>query len=259
MMQDKLIEALQEIIEVASGKCQVAEDDTEGMAWIDKRARAAVRAHDAGTDEGLPTDRRPCPNCGRSDGWHYALGHPPLPVGDCRKIVWMRDKDEMEWWGVRAYNHAEGYWQSNSREESSTVLFWMETPHSPHYPPASHAESVPVAKFRHHPDALIDAQVEIDRLEGHLKTATTVLNDALCLDVVTPKAVRVKGNIRWALGEITDDAAMKAVAPRFVSTAQLDAEDQHRAAEPGEEEMGRAYGMVTVEEADAELADRRTK
>ena len=144
MMQDKLIEALQEIIEVASGKCQVAEDDTKGMAWIDKRARAAVRAHDAGTDEGLPTDRRPCPNCGRSDGWHYALGHPPLPVGDCRKIVWMRDKDEMEWWGVRAYNHAEGYWQSNSREESSTVLFWMETPHSPHYPPASHAaESAP--------------------------------------------------------------------------------------------------------------------
>ncbi|MGO8788592.1 MAG: hypothetical protein ACLQVL_14590 [Terriglobia bacterium] len=145
MMQDKLIEALQEIIEVASGKCQVAEDDTKGMAWIDKRARAAVRAHDAGTDEGLPTDRRPCPNCGRSDGWHYALGHPPLPVGDCRKIVWMRDKDEMEWWGVRAYNHAEGYWQSNSREESSTVLFWMETPHSPHYPPASHAEQENVA------------------------------------------------------------------------------------------------------------------
>ena len=108
--------------------------------WSEKPSDA-VRAHDAGTDEGLPTDRRPCPNCGRSDGWHYALGHPPLPVGDCRKIVWMRDKDEMEWWGVRAYNHAEGYWQSNSREESSTVLFWMETPHSPHYPPASHAAS----------------------------------------------------------------------------------------------------------------------
>ncbi len=54
---DKLIEALQEIIEVASGERQVAEDDTEGMAWIDKRARAAVRAHDEGTDEEL-TDTR---------------------------------------------------------------------------------------------------------------------------------------------------------------------------------------------------------
>ena len=51
-MQDKLIEALQEIIEVASGERQVAEDDTEGMAWIDKRARAAVRAHDTGEDVG---------------------------------------------------------------------------------------------------------------------------------------------------------------------------------------------------------------
>ena len=49
---DKLIEALQEIIEVASGERQVAEDDTEGMAWIDKRARAAVRAHDTGEDVG---------------------------------------------------------------------------------------------------------------------------------------------------------------------------------------------------------------
>jgi hypothetical protein len=58
-----------------------------------------------------------------------------MPIGDCRKIVWMQDKDGMEWWGVRAYNHADLCWQANSREESSTVLFWMETPRSPHYPP----------------------------------------------------------------------------------------------------------------------------
>lgn len=78
----------------------------------------------------------PCSMCGRSDGWHTALGHPPAPVGDCRKIVWLRDKDGMEWWGVRAYNHSEGCWQANGTVESSSVMFWMETPHSPHYPPA---------------------------------------------------------------------------------------------------------------------------
>ena len=142
-MQDKLIEAAAKaIFEADTGRLWSSlpsESDTTRKYRL--LAVTAVRAHDAGTDEGLPTDRRPCPNCGRSDGWHYAPGHAPLPVGDCRKIVWMRDKDEMEWWGVRAYNHAEGYWQSNSREESSTVLFWMETPHSPHYPPASHAAS----------------------------------------------------------------------------------------------------------------------
>jgi hypothetical protein len=37
-----LVAALQEIIEVASGERQVADDDTGGMAWIDKRARAAL-------------------------------------------------------------------------------------------------------------------------------------------------------------------------------------------------------------------------
>jgi len=34
--------ALEEIVLVASGKNQVAQDDTEGMAWIVKFARAAL-------------------------------------------------------------------------------------------------------------------------------------------------------------------------------------------------------------------------
>ena len=34
--------ALEEIVAVASGERQVANDDAEGMAWIDKRARAAL-------------------------------------------------------------------------------------------------------------------------------------------------------------------------------------------------------------------------
>ncbi len=39
---ERLREALRQIIAVASGECQVAEDDTGGMAWIDTHARAAM-------------------------------------------------------------------------------------------------------------------------------------------------------------------------------------------------------------------------
>ena len=38
----ELREVLAEIVAVASGEEQVAADDTEGMAWIDKTARAAL-------------------------------------------------------------------------------------------------------------------------------------------------------------------------------------------------------------------------
>jgi hypothetical protein len=43
-MSDELKKALEEIVAVASGERQIADDDTEGMAWIDKRARAALAA-----------------------------------------------------------------------------------------------------------------------------------------------------------------------------------------------------------------------
>lgn len=39
---DALREALEEIVRVASGEKQVSVDDTEGMEWIDKFARAAI-------------------------------------------------------------------------------------------------------------------------------------------------------------------------------------------------------------------------
>jgi hypothetical protein len=39
---DKLREGLEEIVAVASGERQVANDDTEGMEWIDRRARQAL-------------------------------------------------------------------------------------------------------------------------------------------------------------------------------------------------------------------------
>jgi len=44
---DALQSAMQEIVEVASGERQVADDDTEGMAWIDKRARRALAGEKA--------------------------------------------------------------------------------------------------------------------------------------------------------------------------------------------------------------------
>jgi hypothetical protein len=81
-----------------------------------------------------------CPNCGRSDGWHKADGHPP-PPGDCRKIVWLETPDGMAYWGVRAYGYVgvDGHdvvwgWHSNGRAESDVVTFWMEGPHNPYYP-----------------------------------------------------------------------------------------------------------------------------
>jgi hypothetical protein len=42
MSERKLRKALEEIVAVASGERQVAVDDTEGMEWIDKRARKAL-------------------------------------------------------------------------------------------------------------------------------------------------------------------------------------------------------------------------
>ena len=83
----------------------------------------------------LQLEARQCAICGRNDGWHKAEGHPPPPVGDCRKVVWMRDSSDMEWWGVRAYGGSENGWNVNGREESSTVLFWRDGPHNPFYPP----------------------------------------------------------------------------------------------------------------------------
>ena len=39
----KLVAALKQIVSVASGEIQVAIDDTDGMAWIDRYARAALK------------------------------------------------------------------------------------------------------------------------------------------------------------------------------------------------------------------------
>jgi hypothetical protein len=78
-----------------------------------------------------------CPNCGRSDGWHKAAGHPPPPVGDCRKICWLETPDGMAYWGVRAYScdGEDTGWMSNGRlDTTDSVTYWMDGPHNPEYP-----------------------------------------------------------------------------------------------------------------------------
>lgn len=40
----RLREALETVVSVASGERQVADDDTGGMAWIDRFARAALNS-----------------------------------------------------------------------------------------------------------------------------------------------------------------------------------------------------------------------
>jgi len=63
--------------------------------------------------------------------WHKAEGSPPLPAGDCRKIVVLVDREGMTWVGIRAYNHSEGEWYSGSQKESAHVTYWMDLPELP--------------------------------------------------------------------------------------------------------------------------------
>lgn len=75
------------------------------------------------------------PQADKARPWNVARGNAPAPVGDCRKLVWLVDKDGMGWIGIRAYNHAEGAWWINAanggREESATVTHWMNLPERP--------------------------------------------------------------------------------------------------------------------------------
>lgn len=101
-------------------------EDSLGLGYIVTKA----------TVPEAPEGAKPCPNCGRSDGWHKAEGHPPSPSGDCRKIVWLENSEGMAYWGVRAYQSTgqDIGWCRNGEIESDTVTFWMEGPHNPYYP-----------------------------------------------------------------------------------------------------------------------------
>lgn len=54
-------------------------------------------------------------------------------------------------------------------------------------------------KFGHHPDALIDAEVEIDRLLGLLREAHAGLCRALDYRAVTTEGLAIKADVRDTL------------------------------------------------------------
>lgn len=59
-----------------------------------------------------------------------------------------------------------------------------------------------LAQHGHHPDPLIDAEVEIEWLSGLLSEAMGGLNRALMVNVVSPEGLAVKRDVRWALESI---------------------------------------------------------
>ena len=83
----------------------------------------------------LSTLPRPASQPDRVERWKDALTTKPSSVGDSRKIVWLRDQDGMEWWGVRYWNEQEGAWwisgTNGGSAESATVLYWMDGPLAP--------------------------------------------------------------------------------------------------------------------------------
>lgn len=112
---------------------------SEGKPQADK-----ARPRDCpGVEAPFTIKRQHCAGCYRdatvgadkARPWNVARGNAPAPAGDCRKLVWLVDKDWMGWIGIRAYNHAEGAWWINAanggREESATVTHWMDLPERP--------------------------------------------------------------------------------------------------------------------------------
>jgi len=56
-----------------------------------------------------------------------------------------------------------------------------------------------LGKFGHHPDDLIDAEVEIDRLRGLLTEAHGGLLRALDYNAITENGLAIKADVRSAL------------------------------------------------------------
>jgi hypothetical protein len=56
-----------------------------------------------------------------------------------------------------------------------------------------------LGKFGHHPDDLIDAQVELDRLQGLLTEAHGGLLRALDYRAATPEGLSIKADVRDCL------------------------------------------------------------
>lgn len=58
-----------------------------------------------------------------------------------------------------------------------------------------------LGRYGHHPDPLIDAEVEIDRLQGALVSAHAGLLRSLDYRAATPQGLGIKADVRWALQE----------------------------------------------------------
>ena len=71
-----------------------------------------------------------------------------------------------------------------------------------------------LAAHGHHPDPLIDSQVECDRLEGLLKEAHAGLLRALDYRAATPEGLAIKRDVRDTLRRtgFTGDMGVRSVA-----------------------------------------------
>lgn len=60
-------------------------------------------------------------------------------------------------------------------------------------------EAGPLGKFGHHPDPLIDAEVEVERLQGLLTEAHMALLRGLDYRAATPEGLSIKYDLRDGL------------------------------------------------------------
>ena len=84
LAEQRVDEALEQIRQIASGEKQVADDDTAGMAYIDKLCQqrlAAARSRVQGKPVTPPEPAEPlCVTCRQPESYHRKLIHDFLPA-----------------------------------------------------------------------------------------------------------------------------------------------------------------------------------
>lgn len=58
-----------------------------------------------------------------------------------------------------------------------------------------------LGRFGHHPDPIIDGEVELDRKDGQLAECHAILHGLIGLDLVAPRGVSLKSSARRVLRE----------------------------------------------------------
>ncbi len=116
--------------------------------------------------------------------WQKALGNPPPPIGDCRKLVWLVDRDGMGWIGIRAYHGSDGVWMvSGVREESATVTHWMDLPDRP-------MDYVEVDNAPDPVKEIVFGPQEIDTVKQAIGRARAIMDDYRKASEVTPEMMQ---------------------------------------------------------------------